>query len=363
MRLTKNQLFVLIVIFEIGSTTLFSLGVDILKQDAWWAISLAFLFGFALLWGYTSIQKNFYNHHWGEILTSIFNKWIAKFLIFLYAFYYIYISSHNLFEFSTSFVSTILISTPISIVMGMIVLLIIYICTSLNVMILARTAEFMLPIFLMFILSIFVLVLLSKGSKIDNLLPLLEHSSVDILNTALFKILNFPFGEMIVFLMFWNLVTDKDNIPTISFYAFFISGLFIICSNIIIITVLGSAQASIASIPMFNVIQKINIGNFITRLDSLGITLLFIGGFYKIVLHFYAGLMLLQSLSNIFYRKSIIIISCIIFYGFTYFHFPNVIFQRWIGFTILIPYVHMPFQILIPGIVLLIIMRKYKFFV
>lgn len=88
MEINKNQLFVLITLFEIGSTTLFVLGIDTAKQDAWLAILMASLIGGCLLWLYTNIQAYNFNKHWGEILGSVLGKWISKPLVFIYAIYF-----------------------------------------------------------------------------------------------------------------------------------------------------------------------------------------------------------------------------------------------------------------------------------
>lgn len=358
--INKNQLFVLIILFEIGSTTLFALGIDTAKQDAWLAILIAFFVGCGLLWIYTDIQRYYFDQHWGGILTAVLGRWISKPVILMYALYFIYIASLNLFDFGMSTVITVLPGTPIQVVLALMVMLIIYIVVFLNIEVLSRTAEILMPVFLFFLIAIYILVIISGIFDFKNLLPVLENKAKTIMGTALFSIVNFPFGEMIVFLMYWHHMNSKQIIRKTSFLAFGISGVFIIISNITIVAVLGVSVATIADIPLFHVIQKINIGNFITRLDPLGIVILFIGGFFKMVLHFYAGLILLQSLFKIAHNKWIIIIICILFWGFTYFHFPNVVFQRWVGLKVMVPYIHTIFQVIIPCLILLLLRIKCK---
>lgn len=359
-QISKSQLFVLIILFEIGSTTLFALGVDAVKQDAWLAILIAFIVGCGLLWVYTAIQKYYFDQHWGGILTAVLGKWISKPVILLYALYFLYIASLNLYDFGMSTVITVLPGTPIQVVLALMVILIIYIVVFLNIEVLSRSGEFLMPIFLFFLIAIYILVIISGIFDIKNLLPLFENKAQNIIGTALFSIVNFPFGEMVVFLMYWHYMNSKQIIRKTSFLAFGISGVFIIISNITIVAVLGTSGASIADIPLFHVIQKINIGNFINRLDPLGIIILFIGGFFKIILHFCAGLILLQSLFKIANNKWIIVMICISFWSFTYFHFPNVVFQRWVGLKIMIPYIHTIFQVMIPCLILILLRVKFK---
>lgn len=53
-RINKKQLFCLMMLFEIGSTTLFTLGIEA-KQDAWISILISILIGLILLKIYIKI--------------------------------------------------------------------------------------------------------------------------------------------------------------------------------------------------------------------------------------------------------------------------------------------------------------------
>ena len=69
-RISKHQLFCLMSLFEIGSTSLFLLGVEA-KQDAWIATLLATLGGLGLLWVYTELQRLFPENNIVEIIITI----------------------------------------------------------------------------------------------------------------------------------------------------------------------------------------------------------------------------------------------------------------------------------------------------
>src|ERR1700719_4642873 len=86
--ISKTQLFSLIVLHEIGSTTLFARGIEA-KQDAWIAILLRMLVGFIMLWVYTGIQLGYPDKNFPEILNTVLGKWVAKPLILLYAVFFL----------------------------------------------------------------------------------------------------------------------------------------------------------------------------------------------------------------------------------------------------------------------------------
>jgi len=85
-------------LFEIGSTTLFSLGIKA-KQDAWLVVIIAMLTGFGLLWIYTELQKNFPDKNLVGIIIALIGKPLGIPLAFLYAYYFIESSVLNFSEF------------------------------------------------------------------------------------------------------------------------------------------------------------------------------------------------------------------------------------------------------------------------
>ena len=91
-RITSWQLYCLMMLFEIGSTTVFGLGIDA-KQDAWLAVLIAMLFGFVLIWIYTEIQKYYPDKNLADILTAVLGKWLAIPFILLYALEFFWIAT------------------------------------------------------------------------------------------------------------------------------------------------------------------------------------------------------------------------------------------------------------------------------
>src|SRR5690242_519493 len=90
-RISSFQLLALIILHEIGSTTLFARGIEA-KQDAWIAIIVGMMMGFMILWVYTQIQLSYPDKNLPEILMTVLGKWIAAPLIFLYAFSFFFTS-------------------------------------------------------------------------------------------------------------------------------------------------------------------------------------------------------------------------------------------------------------------------------
>ncbi|WP_134703004.1 GerAB/ArcD/ProY family transporter [Ammoniphilus sp. YIM 78166] len=353
----KYQLFALIIIFQIGSTTLFALGIDA-KQDAWMVILIALGAGLGLTWLYTEIQKHFPHQNLMEILVSVLGKWIAIPFIILYAIFFFYISTFILYEFAQFMIINFFQETPIQAILLITISLVMY-CLFLGIEAKARSSQIVFPYLMFFILSIYFLSLISGIGKIEQLSPTLENGIMPIMK-ATPSVITFPFGEMIVFLMYWCYVNNKQEIRRISLLAVGISGILLTISLGFMIAVLGVHGAATAQFPLFKIIQKINIGDFIQRLDAIGGAILFIGGFYKMTLYFNASRLAVETLINKKNQKWLMVLMGVLWYWFILVYFPTFSFYREVAINVINPYLMLPYQFILPFLLLMIIKLKIK---
>ena len=360
-RISHFQLFALIMLFEIGSTTLFALGLDA-KQDAWIAILIAMLLGFGLIWVYTEIQKYYPNKNLADILVTVLGKWIGGPLVILYALEFFWIGTLNFREFGELVSMILLPTTPMIIILVSFMLITIYVLFS-GYEVLARLGEIMLPIVIIFLVTTYVLTILSGRADFSRIQPVLGHGILPVLDVAFPAIVNFPFGESVVFLMYWSYVNSQEQIRKITYFAVGASGLLLVCSLIIIVTVLGVQYANNTEVPLFEVIKMINIAEVITNLDAVAAVLMFIGGFFKMSLHFYGGVLAIKTLFKIQHEKWLIIVSAIFFTWFSLTYYENLVFHRWVGLKLSISYIYSIFTyfgITCPILILMIIWLQNK---
>lgn len=357
-RISNFQLFALIILHEIGSTTLFARGIEA-RQDAWIAILTGMLMGFIMLWVYTAIQQSYPEKNLPEILTTVLGKWVALPLILLYAFHFFFISVFNLREFTELFTITILPKTPVTVLIVFVMLTTVYAASS-GIEVVARSAEMALPFFLFFLILTYALTFGSGIVDLSRLKPVLENGWKPVISTAFPSIVNFPFGEMSLFLMYWKYVNTKSSIRKVSFLSVGISGIFLTISVIIMISVLGVRMTSGTWIPLFEIIKLINVGDFITNLDTIGVVFMLVGGFFKMTLFFYGGVLVLQSLFKFRQQIWLILLSAVGTASFSIIYFPNLIFHRWVGLMVHIPYIDTIFDIILPVLLLMIIWVKTK---
>ena len=360
-RISKWQLYCLMMLFEIGSTTVFGLGIDA-KQDAWIAILIAMLCGFVLIWVFTEIQKYYPDKNFVDILIAVLGKWIAVPLILLYALQFFWISTLNFREFGELVSMILLPSIHLSIILAIFMLTTVYILC-LGYEVLARLGEIMYPLVVFFILIVFILIGFSGEVDFTRLQPILGNGLKPVLKASIPSIVNFPFGEMIVFLMFWHYANEKQSVRRVAFFVTFTIGLLLSSLLILMITVLDVPYATNSTIPIYEVIKLINIGDVITNLDSIATIVMFIGGFFKMTIHFYGGILAIKSLLKVDNEKRLIILFGILLTWFSIAYYPNLIFHRWVGLKMSISYFYSGFtvlEIVCPILILVIIILKKR---
>lgn len=355
-QITKSQLVSLMLLYEIGSTTLFALGIGA-KQDAWIVILIATFISLGLVWIYTEIQKQCPGKNLVEILRDLLGEWLAIPLILLYALYFYSNASYNFYEFGEIIRTTFLTDTPQLVILGVFMFTMIYMIT-LGVEVIGRTAEILMPVLIIFLLSTYLLASMSGSLEIKQLFPVLGNGIRPVLKEVL-PVINFPFGESIVFLMYWHFMNKKESVRKISLLVFGITGGLLILTDMILIMVLGAELAAKSEIPLLRVLFDINIADILTNLDIIGVIIIFIGGFYKTVLNFYGAVLVVTTLFKIANQKWIAIMMGISLTIYSMIYFQNITFHRWAGNEINLPYIHSTFQA-IPILVLIMIWLKSK---
>jgi len=336
-KITTKQLFSLIVLFEIGSAIIFAQGIDA-KQDAWIAIAIALCVGFLLMWMYTELQKKFPNKNLAQIIIVLTGKVIGIPLILMFALYFFHISSLILVASEEIVGTTFLNETPRTVLCLIFMSTIIYILW-LGIDVLAKIGELLLPYILVTILSIFILLFFSGRIAIVELSPVLSEGILPVLKAA-FKVSSFPFGETIAFLMIWYKIDNKGDIRKVSFWALGISGIILICTTTLMISVLGVHYTSISTIPLLKIIKLINVASILTNLDSFSILFIFVTSFIKASVFFYAGVSCISSIFKKIYIKWISIPCGIIIIITSILLMPNYATYLLIGIKITPMYIH-----------------------
>lgn len=325
-QISKYQLFTLMFIFEVGSTTLFALGIGA-KQDAWIVILIALLIGLVLVYILTELQKAFPEKNLAEIIISILGIRIGAPLALLYAAGALWSNARILREFGELIIITSLPETPLIVINFIFTLLSLYVMLK-GIEVLARVSEILMPVILIFIISVYVLVSLSGLIDFHKLTPVLGEGIYPILK-ELPNVSMFPFGEIFIFTMYWRYANIKKDVRKTAMYAVSFSGILLCFSLITDIVVLGDKYTSIATIPLMEAIRVINIGGIITNVDAIATMMIFFGGFFKMSIYTNGIVLILVTVFKIKHYKLTLILYSFFLLCTSIIFEPDYAYHRW----------------------------------
>ncbi|MGO4182788.1 GerAB/ArcD/ProY family transporter [Paenibacillus sp. MCAF9] len=352
----KNQLSILIIVFLIGSTPLFELGIQA-KQDAWLAMTLAAIAGLLLIVMYVQVQKRSPNSELAELYVIHFGKWIGGFVGILHALWFAYESMRNVRDVGELTMTALLTFTPKWIVMLLIISAAAY-TVSKGVEVFVRVVQLLFPVAALSYAFIILLLFVARLPKIAHLLPVFEHGIGPVVKAAFPDLLSFPFGQMVIFFVFWKHVSEKKGIGPVTYKAYIGVSLFLILMNIITLCVLGPELSSLTALPLLEVVQLIRLANILERLDVLVTLLLFIGLYVKMTALYMASVFMFNMITGIAYRYCVLPIGLII-YGASFIEANNTS-HIWIGLDVTLKIAPL-FQIVLPLLMLFVgIRKKYK---
>lgn len=351
-QLSARQLFMLAILFEHGSAIVIPLGVDA-KQDVWLAIlcgmalgSLLFLVYYRLFTYYPTVPFTSYSQ---QIVGPFFGKGIAL----VYVLYFLYIAARVLRDFGELLLTFAYPETPLFVLNAVMMLTIMYAAYK-GVEVLARAGELFFAFLYLIAVLGFVLVIVVGLIDIHRLQPVLEEGWKRVFKVVFTQTLYVPFGEMIVFTMLFPCVNERKKVKIAGWLAIWLSGINLALTMAMNIAVIGADAVSRSTFPLLNTIQEIRIANFLERLDVLFMIALVIGGFFKISVFFYAGVIGAADLFQIKEHQrliyplglAVLLLSIAIANNFAE-HIKE-------GLNIVTIYMHIPLQVVIPVLLLII---------
>lgn len=360
-KISSTQFVCLIILFEFGSTIIVGMGFEA-EQDAWIVILLSMSVGILLYLLYTHLHKVYPNMHITTYSTFILGKYIGYVVAWAYIIYFFYLSARVLRDFSELITITILKETPLLVIMVLFTLVIIYSCT-LGIEAIARTSEVFFP-YVLGIGFLFIFFVYVTGiPQAENLQPPLAKGWTNILQVVFPRGITFPYGELIVFSMLFPYLNREEKAKKLGIQGILISTFILILTNLTIIASIGPDMAKVSVIPILDTVSLVNIQGIIQRIDPIVIILMVIVGVIKIIIFFlgaYIGLHdVLPKLKNTkrFLTSGVLGVFLVIL-SFTM--SKGYLEHIFVGLKVVPYYVHVPMQIIIPLIFLIILTIKGK---
>lgn len=358
-KISKLQIFSVMVMFELGGVIALGVGGNA-KQDTWLAILLGLVPGLCILFVYGKLYTLYPKDTLTAFIPKIVGPYLGKPLVFIYSVHFMYQAVRNFRGIGNVMTTAVYDETPLISLLALMAIALMYIVYQ-GIEAMSRTIVTFLIV--MVILGVIgnLFVVFSGIIDVKNLLPMLETGWKTVINTIPLTYF-LPYGELVVVLMFFPNVQTASTRPVVRIVtlAAVFSGFVLSYTMALNTAVLGPDLLSRSTIPLLATTSKINIGDFIQKMDGISLSTLVISYFFKAVVYFYAAVAAVSDLWKLKGIRQIVIpIGMIVFFS-SIMIAENAVENYMEGYVIN-PYVAFPFQTAIP-IVLLIVawMRKKR---
>lgn len=303
-KISLRQLFVLMMLFELGGAVAIGTGGGA-KKDAWLAILLGTVGGLLILLVYQALYKLYPRLLLTGYVQQIVGKYIGWPIAFLYTVHFMYQAARNLRGCGNLLVIAVYDRTPLFAINSLMMIAIVYMLYK-GVEVLSRTGEFyiLLLVFLGVLGSI--LLFASGVVELKNLQPILEKGWKPVIQTVP-NTYFFPFAELLAFTMLMPYLNDTKGTVRTGCFAVAASGLILSYTMALNIAVLGANITGRAIFPLFTTISKINIADFLQRLDAIAISTLIISYYFKTTIYSYIAVIGAVDLFNLQNHKKLVI--------------------------------------------------------
>lgn len=312
-KLSVIQLFALMFIFEMGTALVVSYGTNAGK-DAWLAILLALCGGIVLFYIFHFLYRQYPNLLFTGYIREIFGKYLGWIVGLLYCLHFLYICGRNVRELGDLLVSSTLSETPLLAINLTLVLVICYVI-HLGIEVVGRTAEVFMVVLLLLGAAGNFFVLVSGDVDFHQIRPFLERGWKPIFTTAFPHLLIFPFGEMIAFTMLLPYLNRPQLAKRAWLAAMISSGMILSWTVLLNTSVLGIDVMQRSVFPTLTAVGKVNLFDFIERLDAIVVFTLLITVFFKASIYLYAAVLGIADLFKLkTYRQLLLPIGTIVIF-------------------------------------------------
>ncbi|MFJ7681173.1 GerAB/ArcD/ProY family transporter [Peribacillus butanolivorans] len=356
-KIGSRQLTILVILYTIGDSILVipSIVASEAKQNGWvsgiFSVAIAPLL---VVFLYDALRKCYPDLTLVEYSQKILGKWLGIAISLLFISYFFISTATYLREIGDFMTSQIMPDTPIQVIMFLF-MSIVLMSARLGLEPLARSAEILFP-FVVILLSSLMILLLPE-IKFQNLQPVWEGGLKPVIRGSI-PFIVIPFIESVAVLMILPFVSQKDRIRKSLFVGQLLAGSVLIIITMLAILVLGVDLTAKEIYPSYKLAQKINIANFLTRLEAILAIIWFITIFFRFSLFFYVTVLgLAQTLKLQDYRPLVFPFGMILLV-FTLIMAPNTVYYS--NFILDIwPFYAMTFGFLLP-LLLLTIAKVHK---
>jgi spore germination protein KB len=358
-KISVLEFFYVIVGFEFGTSIILGLGAEA-KQDAWLVIGIGMISSLLLMGVFTQLSSYYPDDTLVSMIPKIIGKYLSYPVIMIYILEFIYNAARVCRNLGELLNSTILVETPIVVVIGSFMVLVIY-CLRGGVETFGRMGEVVFPIYIMSIVVIWILLLSAEDFNLKNLTPILGNGIKPILKEVYLGVINFPFGETIISMMFFPFLNNKQINRKVGMSIILIGGTLLMVNSIMMISILGPEIYSRNNFPLLSATKMVSIADFLERFDALIILIMVVGVFFKVGCWTFGAAVAISQLFKLNRIKSVLLALGTIITPLSLVSATGFVQSLEIGREYYIPYVLPLIQIMLPILLLCIAFIRKKF--
>jgi spore germination protein KB len=351
--ISDNQGTTMTILFIFGSTLVMGTGGSA-KTDRWLAIILAILLSIPVVLMYGRILHTYPERDLYDILQLVFGKITGKLLCLIFVWFSFYLGALVLRNFG-EFMSTVgLPETP-----EIVPITIFSLTCALGVKKGIETIGKCSSYFIIIVISLLVIFTLFTipNMKFENLLPIADNGIKPILQGA-FEAFTFPFGELVVLLSVFGSLSTPKSAGKVYLKALLIGGLFVASTGMRNTMVMGDALANVY-FPSYTVISRVNIGNFLQRLEISVIIVFILSGYIKISICMLSAAKGLGKLFGFKDYRFLVLPAALLMVNTANLLFESTM-EMFEWAQAIWPYYAFPFQVIIPFIIFIAVELKSK---
>lgn len=284
-RISARQFMLITIHCTIGTTILIGASpvTYIVNQDGWIASVLGITLNLLSVLLYNWIGTRMNGLRFSQFIEQLLGKWIGR-LLLLIVLSYVLLLAALLIRVVGGFMTTHIISdTPIEVIQ-LLFAFVAVIAVRMGVENLARTTEIFSPWVMLFLLSMFILLL----PKLDlhNMQPILEAAPQKLTLATFYY---FSLQEQVVLLFLFPYVAKSFKAAKALLVGTAIGGLLVCIVTLFSILVLGADVTGTMLYPSYTLAKMIDVGDFLQRIEAVLALLWLVMIFVKLTVCLYAS--------------------------------------------------------------------------
>lgn len=337
-----GQSISIVILFIIGS----SLFMGVAGQSgnsSWIALLLAIALAVPLMLMYARFHVLFPGKDLFDMLILVFGGLFGRILSCLYIWYSLHLGALVLRNFGEFSATVALTETPMIAPMLCIGLLCIWVVKA-GLEVLGRSSKFLL----LFSIIVIIIVQILSIPRFDyrHLKPLLDNGWPVIFSDMMGSF-TFPFAEIVIFLGAFTVLPNKGSAKRVLLSGMLLAGWIILAVSVRNLLVLGPDILSSLYFPSYVAVSRINIGDFLTRIEGSSAIVFVTASFVKVSLCLYVTCNGVAKVFKLKSYRSVVLQMGLIMVYLSKFIYKDIMEMQYFAYHIYKIYA-LPFQVFIP---------------